>query len=70
MVLFDLAQNVAAWRVLQDPEAQGGLDADGILVMHRRAGYPEEECQKAARQRAEQRLDQNKAATSTVYVHQ
>ncbi len=69
-ILFDLAHNAQAWRTLQDPTAAGGLDAEGVLHLCRAAGYSEEECQKAARKRAEQRLDANQAPVSTTYVHQ
>ena len=69
-VLFELAHNVQAWRVLQDPRSSGEMDAEGILHQCRKAGYSEKVAQEAARQRADQRLDAGVPAVSSVYVHQ
>ncbi len=66
-VLFELAHNVQAWRILQDPKASGELDAEGILQLCKAAGYSEKASQEAAKQRADQRLDAGQAPVNTAY---
>lgn len=69
-VVFDLAQNVQAWRALHDPEIGGRMGADEVLQLCKDAGYSEQAAQAAAKTRAEQRLDQGLPVFNTTFVHQ
>jgi len=69
-VLFDLAMQVHNWRKLQDPQIGGNADPDTILELCRKAGFSEEESQKAAAKRANDRLDDQQPVFNTTYVHQ
>jgi hypothetical protein len=58
--LFDLLEKeVYAWEILRDPETGGSLSAEGVLEMYRAAGYSEEIAQKAASERAWQRMQRD-----------
>lgn len=59
-----------AWHALQNPEVGGRMDPDQILDLCRRAGYTEEAAQKAASQRAEERLDSQVPLFNARFVHQ
>ncbi len=69
-VLFDLAQQVQAYKLLHDPQVGGTATPDQLLDLCKRAGYPEESAQKAASQRANERLDHGLPLFQSVYVHQ
>ncbi len=45
-----------AWEYLHDPKISGRLDAEGLLELCRQAGFSESEAQRAANQRANERL--------------
>ena len=57
-MLFGALQTAKAWEMLHDPNVGGKLNADQFLELCKEAGYSEEQAQKAATRRANQRLDQ------------
>lgn len=69
-ILFDLARQVQAYRMLHDPQVGGQFGPNEILGLCREAGYGEEAAQKAASERGKQRLDQGLPMFQTRYVHQ
>lgn len=54
-----MLQTGRAYDMLHDPNVGGSLKSDDFLSLCRRAGYSEEAAQKAATERANQRLDRN-----------
>ncbi len=51
-------EKVRAWELLHDPEYSSGLDMDGLHRLMIRAGFSAEVAQKAATQRAWERMSQ------------
>jgi hypothetical protein len=49
-------EDVRAWELLHDPDVAGRLDAEGYYELCKAAGFPEDEAQRAASERAWQRL--------------
>ena len=69
-MVYSLALQMQAYKLLQDPQVGGTADPEGILRLCRDAGYSEEVAQKAASRRANQRLDEGLPLFQTRYVHQ
>ena len=69
-MLFGLGEQVLAYRMLHDPQIGGQAGAEQVLELCKAAGYCEDAAQKAARQRADQRLDAEQPMFGTTYVHQ
>ncbi len=55
-VLYESMLEVQAQELLQNPEVGGALNAEGVLELCKAAGMSEDEAQKAASQRALERL--------------
>ena len=56
LVLSDCLEDLESWRLLHNPTVTGVLNAEEFYDLCKAAGYGEETSQKAARQRAYERL--------------
>lgn len=53
---MDGLEAAAAWGALHDPQTMGGMDAEAVLKLAKRAGYSEDEAQTMAGQQAWERM--------------
>jgi len=56
-VLMKGLETARAWGMLYDPKVSGELTSEDLLELCRRAGINEEDAQKMAKRRANERMD-------------
>lgn len=69
-MLFGLAQQMQAYKMLNDPEVGGRLKVNELFNLCKEAGHSEKAAQQAAKQRANALLDAKQPMFQTQYVHQ